>query len=676
MKRKMSVLFTSSVLIFTLLFSTACNEQKTNTNQKTDTKSTTQNSTNVKNEKQKTPSLNDDFYENVNAELLKDKAGDENSSGWDNFTELSSKVDENIKELIQETAKNNTDQSDDSAEKAIATLYNQAKDYEANEKAGLGSLKEYIDSINSADSVESYFKAVAKVQKELGKSSLLPFEAYPDPKDSSRHALLLNEPSIMGKKEDMEQPEMKKDLNTYIEKLLNLSGIDAKDKIELAKKVTDFQIELSKSMYSKADKNNINKTLNYFTPEELQAKLPNMKVSEFLKESGLEGYQTHVVSNPGILDLINQKLTEENLEMLKSYSVAALVDEFASYSNKDLREAKAAYEQREDDEEAQALDNVKNLADMELGELYAKKYFSPEKKSNVEKMVRDVLAAYREKLSKLDWMSEESRAGAIKKIDTMNLKISYPEEYKSFVKGGIIKSTESGGTLIENAIAISKARAAHEQSKVSSPVDKSEWGIAPQEINGYYDHTTNEIVLGAGMLQAPFYDENASYAKNLGGIGAVIAHETTHAFDDNGSHYDENGNLRNWWTDADREKFNQKTKDFIKYFGNYEPIPGHKVDGELTLGENIADLGAVNTITSMLGDDKEALKEMYKSYANLWASKASDDEIKDQLQSDEHSPNKIRVNAMLSSVDKFYEVFNIKPGDKMYVKPEDRVKMY
>lgn len=377
-----------------------------------------------------------------------------------------------------------------------------------------------------------------------------------------------------------------------------------------------------------------------------------------------------------MLPLLNKYITEENLELLKNYSLAMLLNDYAPYLNNEYVSANAEYDQLQTEGEDLAWDAVKKAAEKEIGDLYAKRSFSPEKKAAVEKIVKDIVEAYKKRIENLTWMSAEGKKGAIKKLETMQLKIAYPDKYKTWVNEGVIKTSGEGSSFIDNIVAINKWSAKLETEKVNTPVDRSEWGISPQTINGYYDHLTNDIVIPAAMLQAPFYDENQSYAKNLGGIGAVIGHEITHAFDDNGSKYDEKGNLRQWWSDSDHSEFNKLSKKFIEYYGNFEAIPGHKVDGELTLGENIADLGGISVVSSILADDVNGLKEMFTNYAYSFASIVSDDEIKDQIQHDEHSPNNVRINAALSSTEGFYKAFDVKEGDKMYVAPEKRVALY
>lgn len=353
-----------------------------------------------------------------------------------------------------------------------------------------------------------------------------------------------------------------------------------------------------------------------------------------------------------------------------------LLNDYAPCLNREYTSAYADFNHLQGEGEELAWDVVKLAAEKEVGDLYAKRRFSPENKADVEKMVKEIVEAYKKRIENLKWMSKEGKEGAIKKLETMQLKIVYPDKYKTWVDKNVIKTSGEGSSFIDNIVAIKKWSANIETTKANTPVDRSEWGISPQTINGYYDHLTNDIVIPAAMLQAPFYDKDQSYAKNLGGIGAVIGHEITHAFDDNGSKYDEKGNLRQWWNESDRSEFNKISKKFIEYYGGFEAIPGHKVDGELTLGENIADLGGISVVSSMLSEDVNALKEMYTNYAYSFASIISDDEIKEQIQNDEHSPNNVRINAALSSTEGFYKAFDVKEGDKMYVAPEKRVALY
>lgn len=618
----------------------------------------------------------DDFYDYVNASFIKEKASHNDGQIWDNFADLQDKLSDSLQDIVDELSADEAKFADNSAEKAVADLYKSALDSSSKEKAGLGPLQPYLEAIENADTIPAYLEALAKVYKELGKSSLFSFLIAPNPKDASKHAAFIEESAMLLDKPDFEDEQAVDALKTYITDLLTAKGTKTEDAQSLTEKLLSFNKDLANVALSKTDRANVKMTMNIMDTETLTSKLSNIDLPDFLSKSGLESYKDWVVQNPAMLDFLNKSLSAENLEVLKAFSTVALLNDFASYLSKSFADANAKFNQLEGiDESAQAWEATNTLAEKEVGELYAKKYFSAEKKTKAEAFVRTILEAYKKNLQSLTWMSETSRAEAIKKIDSMMVKVGYPESYTSFAKG-LVKSPEDGGSLIENAIAIHKAKAAAEQAKATVPVDKNVWALSPQTINAYYEPSLNEIIFPAAMLQPPFYDENASLAQNLGGIGTIIAHEITHAFDDMGSLFDDKGTFRDWWTKEDRQAFTERAAKFVSYFGGIEVLPGQKVDGELTLGENIADSGSLSVITSIVRDDKEALKEMLTSYAKIWAAVTSEEDILGQLASDEHAPAKVRVNGVLSITDAFYEAFDLKPGDKMYVAPENRVKLF
>lgn len=654
MKRKVGIV--SALLALSLVFS-GCSQN-------------TKSSANVQ-----TVKLQDDFYEHVNASLIQEKKEASGGESWDQFTALSETLNSQLQKMADTLLEQKDSAAEDSTKRVVGDLYETALDSKQREEVGLGLLKPYLDRVNEAQSIPAYLEAMAKIRHELGKSSLLVLDYSPNPKDSSQYALFIDEPAQLTKKAYMESGDMDDAIKEYIYGLLSATGLASDDASSWSEQLLDFYQKIAKIALSQKDKNNVANSLNYFTIEELQAKLPSMNVTDFLNQSGMNIAENHLVLNPKILTFVNESLIEENLELLKKYTVVSLLHDYAPYLNSAYAKAAMKFNQSELEEKEAAWDAVKRFAEMEVGEVYAKEYFSKAKKVAVEKLVKDILSAYRKKLAQLDWLSEASKQEAIKKVDAMGVKVGYPENVQSDLKGAVIARSQ-GGNFIDNVIMSDKQRTSRELKNAALTVDRNSWSMSPISVNAYYDSALNEIVFPAAMLQAPFYDATASYAKNLGGIGSIIAHEITHAFDDMGALYDEKGNYRNWWSDQDRQVFKEKSQSFIKYFGNYEGLPGVKVDGELTLGENIADLGGISVISSMLENDVEALKEMYLSYANIWASVTNEEELRDQLQNDNHSPAKVRVNGILSATDGFYKAFNIQSGDGMYVDSKHRVKMY
>lgn len=618
----------------------------------------------------------DDFYDHVNATFIQEKQAATDGQVWDHFGDLQDKLSASLQEIVDEITADGANHQANSAEKAVADLYKTALDANTKEQVGLGSLKTYLDAIDTAETIPGYLAAVAQIYKDLGKTSLFGFHIAPSPKDASKHGAFIEESAMLLDKPDFEDEQTVETLKTYFTELLTAKGTKPEDAQALAEKLITFNKALANVALSKTDRANVTLTMNIMDTETLKTKLSNIDLSDFLTKSGLEAYKEWVIQNPAMLDFINQSLTAENLEVLKAFSTVALLNDYAPYLTKAFADANAKFNQLEGlEESAQAWEATNTLAEKEVGELYAKRFFSAEKKAKAQAFVASILEAYKKNLQGLAWLGEQSRAEAVKKIDAMTVKVGYPESYTSFAKS-TVKAPEDGGSLIENALAIHKAKALAEQKKATSPVDKSVWALSPHTINAYYAPSLNEIIFPAAMLQAPFYDENASLAKNLGGIGTIIAHEITHGFDDMGSLFDDKGTYRDWWSKADRQAFTERAAKFVAYFGSIEVLPGEKLDGEMTLGENIADSGSLSVIGSMLREDKEALKEMFISYARIWAAVTNEEDLLGQLASDEHAPAKVRVNGVLSTTEAFYEAFDLKPGDKMYVAPESRAKLF
>jgi endothelin-converting enzyme/putative endopeptidase len=317
-----------------------------------------------------------------------------------------------------------------------------------------------------------------------------------------------------------------------------------------------------------------------------------------------------------------------------------------------------------------------------LGQQYVERHFTPEAKAKMDALVQNLTKAYGDSINQLEWMTAETKKAALEKLAAFTPKIGYPDKWRDYSNLEI-----KADDLVGNYIRYSTFDHFEDTNKIGKPVDKTDWGMTPQTINAYYSPVRNEIVFPAGILQAPFFDMNAEDAVNYGAIGAVIGHEIGHGFDDQGSKYDGQGNLRSWWTDEDRAAFDILGKKLIAQFDSFEPIEGQNVNGELTLGENIGDLAGV-TIgyksyqMSLDGKDAPVIdgltgnQRFFMGYAQVWRSKSREDALRAQLLSDPHSPGEFRVNGIVGNVDAFYQAFDIKEGDAMYLKPEDRVKIW
>jgi predicted metalloendopeptidase len=313
--------------------------------------------------------------------------------------------------------------------------------------------------------------------------------------------------------------------------------------------------------------------------------------------------------------------------------------------------------------------------------------FPAEAKEKAMKMIKNVMRAYEIRINNLTWMSAETKAKAVEKLNKLTIKIGYPDKWEDY-SALVVKSPEDGGSYFQNIRNISNWRWAKELDKLGKPVDKSEWGMSPQTVNAYYNPSYNEIVFPAAILQPPFYNYQADEAVNYGGIGGVIGHEISHGFDDQGATYNADGNLIDWWTAEDLSKFTNLGNALADQYSALEPLPGTHVDGKFTLGENIGDLGGVNAAYDGLQlylkengnpgliDGYTPEQRFFISWSTIWRSKMRDEALKNQVKTDPHSPGMYRAYVPIQNVDAFYSAFNIKEGDSMYVAPEKRVKIW
>ncbi|MEY8352739.1 M13 family metallopeptidase [Lachnospiraceae bacterium 54-53] len=630
------------------------------------------------------PRLEDDYYGYVNSHILEETKIPGDSDSWSCFYELDKESYEVLHAVLNEAVENRPEAADGSLEQKIADMYLTAMDMEGRKQAGLGALKPYIDGIENASGMVGYLEQLGALYSDLGHGSIFTLQWFEDMKDSGQYALYLNGADLGPGKETLEdetQAALLEQYKAYIGKTLEFAGMGKDEAAGAALSILELQKDLAESALSLSEQNDPEIIYNSYSREELKSLSPELEL--FLKNAGLENTPLYVVTQKEQMKKINGYLTEDQLPLLKNYSVFCLINDFAPFLTPEIRDnylswyngQKGIKERKTDEKMASEL--TQNMLGFEFGRLYVEKCFPEEDKRGVEDMVRQILDAYKKQISKLDWMGEETKAAAMKKLDGMTLKIGYPDNWPDDHGQASILPAERGGSFIDNAVSLIKAEKQAEKERVGRPVDKTRWEMTPQTVNAYYNPTGNEIVFPAAILKAPFYDREADPASNLGGIGMVIAHEVSHAFDSSGSLYDENGNYHVWWTEEDRAKFKELADRVVSYYDGQEGYEGRHVNGSQTLNENIADLGSMNCITSIAGEDREKLKLLFEQYATIWASKYTPESMIRRLNTDVHSPARVRVNGVLGSTDAFYKAYpEIKEGDGMYVAPEKRVKIW
>lgn len=627
--------------------------------------------------------LKDDFYAAVNKDKLNTlNIGDGrviSGSLYDLQDKSTEAVDAILREIIGGTYE------EGSKEQKIADFYKNVADMDSRNKIGIAPLKPYLELIDGAETVGDLIAVQSKLVDELYVYQFMGFNLSVDMKDSTKYTVAFS-PIPINLPKDIYQSGTEQQTESYLKylKTLFVLGGETEEAAEvMANACYEQEKELSAYMLDTEDNGNVDKIYNVFTMDEIRELFPNVDMDAVYADSDLQPSDEIIVADVGLTKAFASYFTDENVDALKAWAKLTLLMGWGGAFNQEFIDASNTFNQEfmgasgsYSPEERAALTLQNTMPDY-IGELYVERYFSEQAKQDVEKMVDDIIEVYRTRIQNLDWMSETTKERAIKKLDTINVKIGYPDEFKSAIDNAEIKSAEEGGSYFTNMLAITAAQKAETVALQSRPVDKSVWLMYPFTVNACYSPLQNDITFPAAILQAPMYDVNASYEENLGGIGYIIAHEITHAFDNNGAKFDENGNAANWWTEEDYAAFQKLCEDMISFYDGEEGVPGIPMDGTLTLSENVADQGAVACITEIVsGLENPDFEALYKSMANCWAATAGREYCQYVAQADVHSTEKLRVNRVVVNCDEFYETFGIKEGDGMWVAPEDRVKIW
>ena len=625
--------------------------------------------------------LQDDFYQNINAQLLSEHTLAEDENQWGNFYELNDTIEKNLGNIIDGLVSEKDQYAQGSTEQKIIDFYMLARDMDARDKAGIEPLRPYIEMIDQAQTVADFVQVLAQLNK-AGVGSVLSFAVQQDIMDSSQYMLVNNGPVFVLTKDYMQGEEnsaVQQAFLAFIQKMFVLAGETEQKAAEIAGQVFELQKEFALNGPGVEDQYNVEKMYNVYTKDKLASLYSNCDIEGFLKTVGITNYDKCIVYQPDNAKKANGYLTQEHLELLKNYTKFNLYMACSSYLTSAHYKAGQDFNaallgpQKEKSADVVAKGLTQGLFSWEFGKLYTERYFSEESKKEVEQMTQELLRTFRGRLQKIDWISDATKQKAIKKLDTMKVKIGYPDKWPTYLDDVSIDPAKG---MVENILNIQEALNSDIQELLDSGVDKEKWMMTPQTVNAGYSPLANDITFPAGILQAPFYDKNADHAQNLGGIGTVIGHEITHAFDTNGAGYDENGNYVNWWTQEDLAQFTARADKVKKYYSGIEVANGIFQNGDLTVTENIADMGAMACVLEIVGDDKEAQKKVFESNAKIWAENQTDQLRDFSLTMDVHSLGKVRVNAVLPLFDQFYDVYNVTKKDAMYVAPEDRVQIW
>lgn len=633
--------------------------------------------------------LQDDFYDAINNDWLNSVKIGNGKSTTSTFDDVQKKVDSQVKSIITDLSANKAQYAENSDEKKIINLYNNELNIEARNKDGVKPVKSNLDKIKAVQTIDDLTKLWS--DKRI-LNSTMQFNVEKDIKDVKTNILYINSTGLsLGDSDEYTSPtestaKTKKATENYYNRILVSSGYtqeEAKTKVDNMFKFEEMVAKYIMGKKEKATtKNLIDAEYNVYTLDQLNALAPNLNLPAIMNYLGIDKADKIILEDPNWLEAFGYMYTQKNLPLIKNYIEIVNLIYASEYLSQDFKNANKEYAvsllgiKGDTSKEDDAVDAVNSLMGMAVGKIYAQKYVSQKTKEDVENITKEVIEVYKKRINNLDWMSESTKKNAVDKLDNMNIKIGYPQSWVDYSKVEI-KSYEEGGSLFDNAMALRIFSRERNFGKLNKPVDKGKIGFSPQTVNAFYSATDNAIIIPGGILQGHFYDANAAKETNLGGVGAIIGHEISHAFDNTGARYDSDGNLNNWWSDEDYIEFTKRTQKVRDFYSQIEAAPGEKLDGTLTAGENIADIGGVSCLLDILnGMDKPNYKEFFESYAVTWRQITTKEYAEYALKIDVHSPNKVRVNAVLPQFQKFYDTYGITQKDGMYVKPEDRIGIW
>jgi putative endopeptidase len=640
----------------------------------------------------------DDLYAHVNGrwvaqhEIPADRAMD------GSFRQLHDEAEEHVRAIVEEAGAHTGDA--DGVEAKIGAVYASFMDTAAVEAAGTAPLRADLALVEAATSQAELTGALGALQR-TGAGGAVGLYVDNDAKDPERYVVHLYQGGLGLPDESYYRDEQYAAVlaayGPHVARMLRLgAGLSEADADAAAERVVALETKLAAHHWDVVKDRDADLTYNALTLAELAQRAPEFDWQSWVVALGAPqgSLDQLVVREPSFAEGFAQLWASEPLEDWKAWLTFHVVSDRAPYLNDELVEANfdfygrtltGAQELRDRWKRGVAL--VQGVLGEAVGKVYVERHFPPSHKERMEQLVANLVEAYRQSIAQLDWMGEETRAKAQAKLDKFTPKIGYPAKWRDY--SALVVTPDD---LVGNVRRASAFEQDRELNKIGKPIDRDEWFMTPQTVNAYYNPGMNEIVFPAAILQPPFFDADADDAVNYGGIGAVIGHEIGHGFDDQGSKYDGDGRLEDWWTADDRAEFEKRTKALIDQYSQFSPqqlTTGQKVNGGLTIGENIGDLGglsiALEAYRIALGtsldeapviDGFTGAQRVFLGWAQVWQSKGRDEEVVRRLATDPHSPNEFRCNGVVRNVDEFYAAFDVQPGDALYLEPAERVRIW
>ena len=644
----------------------------------------------------------DDFFHFANGNWLKNTEIPASESGWGSFYILAEKSTKDLHSLLEELASESSKHKKGSVAQLTADLYKSGMDSLTIEQLGIEPLKEDLDKI---ENINEPYGVINEVTREITSGSIplaygfipghyIVFYVYQDDKNSEKMLAHFDQGDLgLPTKDyyfstDSTSVAIREAYLQYISKFFELMGVEESQAQDKAKRILELETKLADASKNPVELRDPIANYNKFAVSELDSTMPGLKWPSLIEALGIET-DTVLMGQPKYYQALNEQIYATPLDTWKDLLTYWLVRSNASalssqfVNNQFDFYGRTLQGQKEMKPRWKRLSqSVDQLLRDALGQLYVAKFFPPEAKQKMDKLVENLLIAYEARITQTTWMSDSTKEKALEKLHAITRKIGYPDKWDQY-KG---LNMEPGKFLVnlKNArkYAYNKMTA-----KLGKPVDPTEWLMTPPTVNAYYNPNRNEIVFPAGILQPPFFNKDADDAINYGAIGVVIAHEVTHGFDDKGRLFDSKGNLNEWWTKEDAERYQEQANKIIEQFGNYTVLDGLHLNGELTQGENIADLGGLMIAYDAFKRTKQGQSEelidgltpdqrFFLSYAKVWQIKTTDESLRQQVLTDPHSPSQYRINGPLTNVSAFYKAFNVQPGDKLYQPDSLHIKIW
>ncbi|MCF3110152.1 M13 family metallopeptidase [Niabella sp. CC-SYL272] len=634
-----------------------------------------------------------DFYEYASGTWVKNNPVPAKETRWGSFNMLRD-FNINAVKSILEKARANTNAPAGSVEKRVGDFYAAGMDSVAIEKQGFAPLKADLVSIDAIKTLPELLQKINGLRANGIASPLYGFFVGQDRKNVEVMIPQLGQggTSLPDRdnylKDDQRSVQIRAAFSNYITTLFALVGTPKDQATANAAIIFNIEKQLAAAQLSRVEMRDAYRTYNKFFLDDLSKTTPGFNWKEILSELGVKGEDSILVNNPAFFTAAAAMLTTTPLSDWKIYLKWNLLKGAAPYLSSPFVNANFAFTQALTGQKIQTprWQRISSLTDGNIGELlgqlYVKEYFKPAAKARMEELVANLRKAFEIRIKGLDWMGAATKEKALAKLAAFRPKIGYPDKWETYDGLSIDRNS-----FFQNIRNVNNWGYHFMISRLGKPVDRERWGMTPPTVNAYYSATLNEIVFPAGILQFPFFDPNADDAVNYGGIGAVIGHEMSHGFDDNGSKYDADGTLRNWWTEEDRKKFEAKADALARQFDSYTVLDTLHVNGKLTLGENIGDLGGLNAAYEAFKMTKQGQsgkkidgftpdQRFFLAWAQVWRGNILPETAAQLILTDPHAPGPYRTIGPLVNMDAWYQAFDVKQGDKLYKKPEDRIRMW